>query len=158
MSYQAYTSTVVAPVQLAVALVCAAGVAACCALVGVAWVGAAWVGLAAGIVVAAVGLQQSTVRLSVGSHRIVLGQGPWGFRGRVISTDDVVQSWSASLSWPQVFGIGVGFHARTTRLTVRPGPTLCLVLATGEHIRVSTSDPDLARALLPPSPPPLRST
>lgn len=146
MKYEAYTSTVVAPVQVAIAAALAVGVAALCIVFGVAWAGAA-----AAVVIVVVGVHESTVRFSIGSRHIVLGQGIWSLRSRVISTDRVVQSWSTSLSWPQVFGLGVPFHTRTSRLTVRPGPTLCLVLAGGEHLRISTSDPNLARALLPPA-------
>jgi len=42
----------------------------------------------------------------------------------------------------------VPFHWRTTRLTVRPGPALVLVLSDGEYIRVSTPDPAVAAQLI----------
>ena len=60
--------------------------------------------------------------------QILLGQGPWGHPARSVAASEVVDATSTSLSWAQVFGIGVRFHRRTTRLTVRPGPTLCLTL------------------------------
>ena len=66
-----------------------------------------------------------------------------------VAASEVVDAASTTLSWAQVFGIGVRFHRRTTRLTVRPGPTLCLTLRSGERIRISTPDPESARRLLP---------
>jgi hypothetical protein len=90
----------------------------------------------------------STVRLAVGSGRIAIGLGPAARRSRLLATSDVATAHAANLSLAQVLGLGVAWHRRTTRLTVRPGPTLVLRLLDGEVIRVSTPDPDLAVQLI----------
>ena len=141
---QAYTSTVVGPVPLGLGIVCAGatGIMAATARAPV-WLTAVLV-----IVVLLAAADQSTARLSVGGGTLVLGHGPWNRRVRTLPADEVVAADSTNLRWPQVFGIGVRFHRKTTRLTVRPGPTLQLQLRTGEHIRISTADPEAARTLL----------
>jgi hypothetical protein len=141
---RAYSSTVVSP-WLAVASV-ALGAAL-----------GAWtftvapgnpIGPLAGLVVAATGVYLTTVRLAVGAERIVLGQGPWPRSGRVIPTSLVAEAHAESLTLGQVFGFGIAWHSRTTRMTVRPGPALALSLRTGEYIRISTRDPDAAVAVI----------
>lgn len=149
MSRQAYTSTVVAPVQVGLAVLTAAGILIAAAVGGA----PAWpIAVIAAIMVVATGLYLSTVRLIIGADRVLIGQGLWG-RARAIAASDVLDCRSTTLGWAQVFGIGVPFHQRTTRLTIRPGPTLCLTLRDGEHVRISTPDPDTAQRILstPPS-------
>ncbi len=143
MSRQAYTSTVVAPVQVGLAVLTAAGVLIAVPVLGMAWP----VAVIAAIVVVATGMYLSTVRLIVGNDRVLIGYGVWG-RARAIAASDVLDCRSTTLGWAQVFGIGVAFHKRTTRLTIRPGPTLCLTLRDGEHVRISTPDPDAAQRIL----------
>jgi hypothetical protein len=140
---QAYSSTVVAPVPAGLSVAFAAAVVA----VAVAGAAPLWLGAVVGLVVLAAGGYLATVRLAVGGGRIVLGQGPCG-RGRVIDTARVAETGASVLTWPQAFGIGLPFARRTTRLTVRPGPTLRLRLDDGEVIRVSTADPGAARRLI----------
>lgn len=148
MSRQAYTSTVVAPVQVGLAVL-TVGILIVLALLGpLTWPIAA----IAAILVVATGMYLSTVRLIVGTDRVLIGYGIWG-RARAIAASDVLDCRSTTLGWAQVFGIGVPFHYRTTRLTVRPGPTLCLTLRGGEHVRVSTPDPDAAQRILTIPPP-----
>jgi len=91
----------------------------------------------------------SVVRLSIGAGRIVVGQGPWSRRARVIPAGAVASAAGEDLGWQQVLGLGIRFHRKTERLTVRPGPALCLRLASGEHLRISTPDPAAACSLLP---------
>jgi hypothetical protein len=142
---RAYTSTVMGPVHLAAGAAGAAAFGAGTAAAGEpAWV---IVPVALAIVIASIHL--SVVRLSIGAGRIVVGQGPWNRRARVIPVEAVTSAADEDLGWPQVFGLGIRFHRKTERLTVRPGPTLCLRLAGGEHLRISTQDPAAARSLLP---------
>jgi hypothetical protein len=93
------------------------------------------------------GVQLGTVRLTVSPEYIRVAQGPWAMPGRLIPASAVRDARAGNLSFLQTFGIGVPFRWKTTRLTIRPGPTLELVLSDGEHIRVSTADP-VAAALL----------
>jgi hypothetical protein len=99
-------------------------------------------------VVAATGVYLTTVRLAIGAERIVLGQGPWPRSGRVIPTSLVAEAHAENLTLGQVFGFGIAWHSRATRMTVRPGPALALSLRTGEYIRISTRDPDAAVAVI----------
>jgi hypothetical protein len=143
MTSQAYTSTVVAPDQVALALL--ADVVLLYTLPDA----PAWpLALVASIAFLALGLHLATVRLCVSADRILLGQGPWRRPARVIDAADVLECSVSSLGWAQIFGFGVPFRQRTTRLTVRPGPTLCLTVCGGEHVRVSTPDPAAAREIL----------
>lgn len=143
MSRQAYTSTVVAPVQVGLAIL-TVGILIVLAVLGpLAWP----IAVIAAMVVVATGLYLSTVRLIIGVDRVLIGYGVWG-RARTIAASDVLACRSTTLGWAQVFGIGVSLHLRTARLTVRPGPTLCLTLRDGEYIRISTPDPDAAQQIL----------
>jgi hypothetical protein len=139
---QAYTSTVVAPGHVALALL--ADIVVLSILPAPAWP----LVLVASIGFLALGLHSATVRLSVTPDRILLGQGPWRRPARVLDAADVLESSVSSLGRAQIFGVGMPFHRRTTRLTVRPGRTLCLTMRGGEYIRVSTPDPEAARQIL----------
>ena len=94
------------------------------------------------------GIYLATVRIAVGQKLIVLGQGPLGRPRWGIPLLDVADAQALSLSRAQVFGIGVPWHRRTTRMTVRPGPTLVLRLTTGDYVRISTPDPCAAVAII----------
>jgi hypothetical protein len=145
MQREAYTDTVVGPAQLGLALLGAAAVVAASALLAA----PPWpVAAALAVVFVAVGLHLATVRLTAGADRVLLGQGPWGRPGRWIDVADVVSCSAMAVTWPEVFGVGLPFHRLTTRMTVRPGPALHLVLRDGEHIRISTTDPDTAVRIL----------
>lgn len=145
MIRRAYTSTVVGTVQMGFGLLCAAAVAVGTAAAGVEpWVTAV---SAAAVVLAAVHL--STVRIGIGTGQVQIGQGPWNRPARHVDPHAVVAGRTLELGWAQTFGIGTSWHRKTTRLTVRPGPTLELELDGGEHIRISIPDPDTARQLLP---------
>ena len=142
---QAYSSTVVAPASiLASAVVAAAVCGATARLPGPALVMAA----AGAVAILLAGIHLATVRLTVSPERIRIGQGPWPRPGRSISAAAVREVHAEDLGLAQIFGIGVPFHRRTTRLTVRTGPTLVLVLDSGEYIRVSTPDPGAAVRLI----------
>lgn len=142
---RAYSSTVVAPGQIAVGVALAAALWAVTTFLP----GAEWpIGAGAAAVIVLVAIHQAIVRLMVSPDRIRIGQGPWGRPGRSIMTATVRDAHAERLSRAQTFGIGVPFHWRTTRLTVRPGPALVLVLSDGEHIRVSTADPAAAAQLI----------
>ena len=141
---RAYTSTVIGPVQLVAGVLCAGLLATTTVTVGApVWVTVLGVGT-----ILAVSVQLSTVRLSIGAGRVVIGAGPWSRRARVIPAAAVASATDEDLRWPQVFGVGIRFHRNTARLTVRPGPTLCLKLTTGERLRISTQHPAAARGLL----------
>jgi hypothetical protein len=143
MHQQAYSSTVFAPIQLILAFIFAGGFIVSGVLTGVP---SPWLTSAVALTLLLTGIHLGTVRLSVSSDRIVIGQ-PLS-RGRVISARDVRDVRVSTISWAQVFGFGVTLRRRTTRLTIRPGPTLSLVLADGERVRISTADPQAARSTL----------
>lgn len=146
MITRTYSSTITSTGHLVAAVLCAAVLD----VLLLTFAGPAWwpVGGGVSVLIVAVGLYQAVVSLVVGPDVIIVGRGPWRWPGRQIPTTAVVSARTATISWPQVFGIGAAFHWRTTRLTVRPGPTLCLQLDGGEHLWISTSHPDTARALL----------
>jgi hypothetical protein len=142
---RAYSSTVVAPGQIVVGVVLAAAFWAVTAFLS----GSGWItGAAVALVIVLAGIHLATVRLMVSPERVRIGQGPWRCSGRSIMTDAVLDARAERLGLAQTFGVGVPFHWRTTRLTVRPGPALVLVLADGEHIRASTPDPAAAVQLI----------
>jgi hypothetical protein len=143
---RAYSSTVVAPGHLAACAVLAAALLSC----GIAFLpaGAAAATAVAAAVIVLTGLQMATVRLMAGPGYVRVSQGPWGRPGRVIPAGAVRDARVRQLSFLQIFGIGVPFRWKTTRLTVRPGATLELVLSDGECIRVSTPDPAAAALLI----------
>lgn len=142
---RAYSSTVVATGHLTAAAVTAAALLS----YGIAFLPAGAVaGPASGaVVIVLAGVQMTTVRLMVSPEYVRVGQGPWGWPQRVIPAPAIRAAHAQRFSFLQAFGIGVRFYWKTTRLTVRPGPALELILADGECVRVSTPDP-IAAALL----------
>ena len=142
---RAYTSTVMGPAHLAAGVLGAAAFGAVTATAG----GPVWVTVPGVMAIVITSIHVSTVRLSIGAGRIAVGQGPWSRRARVIPVETLVSAAGENLGWQQVFGLGTRFRRKTQRLTVRPGPTLCLQLAGGEHLRISTPDPAAACSLLP---------
>jgi hypothetical protein len=142
---RAYSSTVVAPAHIVASVAVAAAVCAATARLPAPGLVMATAGAA---VIVLTGIHLATVRLTVSPERIRIGPGPWPRPGRSIRAAAVRGAYAESLGLAQIFGIGVPFHRRTTRLTVRTGPTLVLVLASGEHIRVSTPDPAAAARLI----------
>lgn len=146
MNRTAYTSTVFAPFQIAIAVVFAAIVAGIAELSGGPWWAAALVVLA----ILLTGLQVATVRLSIGNGKVLVGMGPWGLMARRFAMADVVEAEATNLGWRQIFGVGAPFRRRTTRLTIRPGPTLVMTVRGNELVRISTADPERARELLQP--------
>ena len=151
---QGYSSTVTSRAHLAVGVaITAVTVVAMVAL------GAGPLAVAAvGAVLAATSVLMSTVRLVVGGGRIVAGQGPWCWPSRSLPADAVVDARAVQLTRAQTYGVGMGWRWRTSRMTVRAGATLVLELDTGEQLRISTADPELAarliRARRPPGRPP----
>ncbi len=144
MTRQAYTSTVIGTAQFVLGLGAAAVVAVIAGSDGALW----WVTLLVTLVMVATALHLSTVRLAVRNGRICVGQGPWNRPARLIPSEAVVAADTLELGWAQSFGFGVPLRRKTTRLTVSAGPALYLVLDTGEHLRISTPDPDAVRVLL----------
>ena len=104
-------------------------------------------GLASAVVLVAAGAWLGTVRLAVGARDLRVALGPWG-RSRRIGFDDVRSASVAELGRRQVLGIGLPWRARTTRLTVRRGPTLVVEHVDGEVLYVSTPDPGAAARLV----------
>jgi hypothetical protein len=136
-----YTSTVIAPAQIALGVVSGAIVALVLELLNV----GLWpLALVAFLVIAGIGVYLATVSLTVEPNRVTIGQGRAEREPRVIYLEEIVERSAARLSWPQCLGFGMPSDVPTTRLTVRPGPTLCLVLRTGELVRISTPDPAAA--------------
>jgi len=144
MNRQAYTSTVVAPVQIVAGVVSVAVVAALLAVGGA----AVWLIVVAALVIAAATAHLAVVRLGVNDERIIIGQGVLPLPARTIAATSVVEASRAELTRAQTFGIGVPWHWRTNRLTVRPGPTLHLRTTDGERLSISTPDPDAVLRLL----------
>jgi hypothetical protein len=143
---RAYSSTVVAPGQVIAGL--AAGAAAIAWLLLTLPVRSPVIPLLAGALIAVSGVYLGTVRLAVGRGYLVLGRGPFGSRGRRIPLALVTDARAESLSAAQVYGLGMPWHWRTTRMTIRRGPALALTLASGEHITISTADPRAAVAII----------
>ena len=146
---EAYTSTVMSVGSIAVGMVMAIVLA-----VYLRWMGAPVIVVAVSAAsVVACAVYVSTVRLVVGADHLVLGSGPWAWPSRVVSYDDIVEVGTRDLSLSQVVGLGTGSPLHLTRLTVRAGPTLCVVLRSGEQVRVSTPHPDQAVRLITGSAP-----
>ena len=140
-SRAAATSVVNAPLQIEIAILLAAATAWFVGLTG-----PAWCAIAAGLVVVVTGWQMSIVRVAVGAQSVVLAQGRFG-RPRVIPIACITGVEVLDLGWVQIFGFGMRTRWRTTRLTVRPGRTLCVHLTDGEVIRVSIAAADVADVL-----------
>jgi hypothetical protein len=141
----AYTTTVVAPLQIALGVVLGGATAA----VGLAFRAGLWpYSVGAFVIIVATGCYLSVLRLIVTGERVIIAGGHGGTRPRVIDAADIAATATTQLGWAQIFGIGLPVHRRCTRLAVRPGPTLGLTLRDGEVIYLSTADPDAARAVL----------
>jgi hypothetical protein len=143
-THEAYSSTVTSRSHLIVGLVTT-----------VIWVGIVlalsgyWgVAVAGAILLVGASVFVSTVRVVIGNGRVVLGQGPLAWPSRTIPIGDIADAKVEDLSRSEEFGAGLGWRGRVTRLTVRPGPTLALILTSGERVRVSTARPDQAVALI----------
>lgn len=147
-----YDETLVAGAQVAVSVAIAVVLAV--VLVGIRtslWPFAIVVFLAVG----GVGVYLAGISVTATRTYIEIGQGRGERDPRRISRDDIVAASAADFSWAQVFGVGLPRDPRTTsttRVTVRPGPTLVLELRSGEVVRVSTPDPARALAVLGPFP------
>jgi hypothetical protein len=141
---QAYSSTVTSPGLIVAGGVIGVAVAASTLAIAP----RSPVGPLGGVAVVLTTIFVATVRLAVGPHHIVLGQGPSGWPRRVVPISLLADAYADDLTRAQEFGLGVGWHRLTTRMTVRPGPTLVLTLTTGELIRISTCDPDAALAVI----------
>lgn len=154
---ETYTSTVVAPAQIALGAVSGVVVA----IILIALNSALWpFAIIAFLVAVGVGAYLSVVSLTITPGRITLGQGRGEREQRVLYAAELAESSSRTLTWPQCFGVGMPSADRSTRLSVRPGPALLLMTLEDELIVVSTPDPQAAlRALspvvepLPPRPP-----
>jgi hypothetical protein len=144
MNRKAYTSTVVAPIHVAIGSVLAVLVGTFVFARG----GRIWLVALSVVLIAVSAVYLSTVRLGVNAEQIIVSQGPFVLSARVMDVSSVVEATRVDVGWAQVFGIGVPWHWRTSRLTVRPGPTLSLRLVGGERISISTSDPGAALRLL----------
>lgn len=145
MAEVGYRSTVVAPAQIALGVASGLLVAVILeALDSRLWPAA----VAALIGITVVGGYLATVSLTIDAKRITIGQGRGEREPRVLYVSEVIAHEVRKLTWLQCFGIGIEADDRTTRLTVRPGPTLFLTLVDGEQIRISTADPAAAGQVL----------
>lgn len=137
-----YTSTVTARGHVF------AGVALAALALAVSVPAGMWpLGTVVGVSVVVTGVHLGVVRLTVRTDGVRVGQGPWP-GGRRIPAAALTDVRVAHLGRWQVLGIGLPWHRLTTRLTVCAGPTLLLVLGTGEHLWISTADPMVAARLL----------
>ncbi len=146
-----YTSTVVSPLHVGVAAVFAVAAVVAASLDGQ-W----WIGVPVALVILLIGVHVGVVQLTVGPEEVRAGQGPWG-GGRRIPLGEVADAEASELTFGQVLGVNLPTGAKpgrptpqrpTSRLTVRPGPTLLLVLDTRERLWISTADPAAAARLL----------
>lgn len=143
-----YDETILATSQLAVSAAIALVLAL--VLIGIRpslWPFAIIVFLAVG----GVGVYLAGISVVATRTYVEIGQGRRERNPRRISNDEIVAASAAELTWGQVFGVGlprIAGTTRTTRMTVRPGPTLVLELGSGEVVRVSTPDPARALAVL----------
>ena len=144
MNHHAYTSTAVAPAQVAAGAVIAVALITVNVLIGA----PLWIAVPGALLIVAATIHVATVRLSIGGGRIVLGQGPWPGHGRVLDAATVTAATAVDLTWAQAFGAGLPAHRRTTRMSIRPGPALSLVLHDDEHVVITTAHPDAALCLL----------
>ena len=78
----------------------------------------------------------------------VVGPVPLGLGIVCAGATGIIAATARAPAWLTAALVIVILLAAATRLTVRPGPTLHLQLRTGEHIRISTADPEAARTLL----------
>jgi hypothetical protein len=140
-----YTSTVIAPAQILVGVV----VAGVLVIVLEKLKPSLWPFAIVGfLVIVGVSAYLATVTLSVTPQRLSIGQGRRDTSPRLLSADEIVERSIEQLTWAQCFGIGLPSAASSTRFSVRPGPTLVIVVRTGEVLRVSTPDPSAALAVL----------
>jgi hypothetical protein len=140
----AYTSTVVAPAQIVLGVL--AGLVLAAIVLGF---GGLWPFAVIGfVIVAATGWYLAVVRLAVKPGDLTIAQGRGDRHPREIHRSEVARAEVATLTWSACFGIGVPAHWRTTRLSVRPGPTLVLTLTDDELVRISTPDPATAIEVL----------
>jgi hypothetical protein len=156
---EAYSSTVTSRWHLGIGLLITVVTVGVVLAIGA----GALVAVVLAVVLIATSVFVSTVRLVVGNGRVVLGQGPLAWPSRTIPVADIISAAAEELTGAEALGVGVPWRWRTTRLTVRPGPTLALTLRSGEVLRVSTSRPDQAVQLISApsggaSPTPRRST
>lgn len=146
-----YTSTTTGALPAAVAAVASTAIALVVLLLSGAGAEASTVGaVVVALAALAAARQLATVRLTISACGVGLGMGLAG-RTRWIALADVVDARRGSLSWPQVYGLGLPLHRRTTRATVRRGPTLVLQIGGGrdtEQLRISTADPGSALRVL----------
>jgi hypothetical protein len=98
-----------------------------------------------------VSVHLATVRLTLSADGVGVGAGIRGHT-RWISAAEIRAAEATELSWPAVFGAGLPWSWRSTRLTVRAGRTLALWLASGERVWISTTDPATAAAVLARTP------
>ncbi len=145
MSGAVYTSTVTARGHVLAGVLAAAAV-----VVGILPRGPWPLAVLTAVALVVTGVHLGTVRLAVRADLVRVGQGPWP-GGRRIPVAAVHQVRVACLNRRQAFGVGLPWHVRTTRLTVRRGPALALVLSTGERLWISTADPAVAARLITPS-------
>ena len=141
----AFTSTVVAPAQIALGVLSALVVA----VILTALSSGLWpVAIIAALVIVGVAVYLATITFSVQGRRITIAQGRGEREPRIVHAAEIREQVRRDLTWPQAFGLGLESDDRTTRLTVRAGPTLFLTLTDGEQIRISVTDPEAALAAI----------
>ena len=146
-----YSSTVVAPAQIALGVVSAAAVVAVLlALDGGLWPFA----VLAVLLVAGATYFVASMTVSIDSAHLVVAQGRRDNDERIIPIDDITAVEPRVLTWQEAFGIGIESDDLTTRLTLRAGPALFVSLISGEEVRLSTGDPHAAMAALGRTPAP----
>lgn len=105
--------------------------------------------LVGGVVVAVAVWEFSTIRLTAGPGGVTVRYGLFGFPRYHYPSDQIASARAEDLSFAQLGGLGMHWSPwRGTRLTVRPGPTLQLVLTSGGTVAISAADPKAAAAVL----------
>ncbi|MDQ2797572.1 MAG: hypothetical protein M3Y06_10475 [Actinomycetota bacterium] len=149
-----YTSTVIAPAQIALGIVSGLVIA----VVLLAIDAGLWpLAILALLVAGGIGYYLAPLTVSIDARHLVISQGRGDKHERIVPVDDITVVEVRTLTWQQTFGIGIESDDLTTRLTVRAGPALFVSLISGEEVRLSATDPDDAVAALarPVPPPPL---
>lgn len=132
-----YSSTVIAPLQVVLGVASGAAIAVVLeTLQPSLWPVAIVLFLAA----AGTGWYLAPVSVHVDDKRITIGQGRRERDPLVIYVAEVRDAALRDLTWAQCLGFGIDDDDRTTRLAVRPGTTLQLLLHDGQRMLVSVAD------------------
>lgn len=151
---EAYSSSVVAPMQIVLGV----GSGALVAVFLTAIRADLWpIGVLLFLLASAVGVYLAPVSVSVESQRVTIWQGRRERDPLVVYVAEVREAGLRNVTWAQCLGFGgVESDDRTTRLAVRPGVTLVLTIFDGSRILVSVTDGPAALRAIEAAAPPVR--